>query len=168
MHISLRNWREVHSLKLFYPAVGRLQIAYRLTTNGKFQEAVEKFRSILLSVALCIVESRQDILESQQLTEICKEYIVGLQIENPLSGAAHLSEFKGQLCRVTKATEIGKESLELRITMSQFYNHYGDENLDSTIEKHDLNGAFPRTVIITTMKRETTPSGRCVIEKQIQ
>ncbi|CAF1502664.1 unnamed protein product [Rotaria sp. Silwood1] len=47
-------------------------------------------------------------------------------------------------------------------------NHYGDENLDSTIEKHDLNGAFPRTVIITTMKRETIPTGRCVIEKQIQ
>ncbi|CAF1427310.1 unnamed protein product, partial [Rotaria sp. Silwood1] len=70
MHISLKNWCEVHSPKLFYPAVGRPQIAYRLTTNGKFQEAVEKFRSILLSVALCIVESRQDILESQQLTEI--------------------------------------------------------------------------------------------------
>ncbi|CAF1486662.1 unnamed protein product [Rotaria sp. Silwood1] len=47
-------------------------------------------------------------------------------------------------------------------------NHYGDENLDSTIEKHALNAAFPRTVIITTMKQETTPSGRCIIEKQIQ
>ncbi|CAF4983958.1 unnamed protein product [Rotaria sp. Silwood1] len=51
-------------------------------------------------------------------------------------------------------------------------NHQSDENLDSTIEKHDFNGAFPRTFssssIITTMKRETTPSGRCVIEKQIQ
>ncbi|CAF1374882.1 unnamed protein product [Rotaria sp. Silwood1] len=120
MHISLRNWREVHSPKLLYPAVGRLQIAYRLTTNGKFQEAVEKFRSILLSVALCIVESRQDILESQQLTEICKEYTVGLQIENSLSGTAHLPDFIGQLCRVTKATEIEKESLGLRISMSQF------------------------------------------------
>ncbi|CAF5171457.1 unnamed protein product, partial [Rotaria sp. Silwood1] len=35
-------------------------------------------------------------------------------------------------------------------------------------EKHDFNGAFSRTVIITTMKRETTPVGRCVIEKRIQ
>ncbi|CAF4662195.1 unnamed protein product, partial [Rotaria sp. Silwood2] len=84
----LRNWREAHSPKLFYPAVGlkleelvgRLQIAYRLTTNGKFQEGVEKFRSILLSVPLLVVDSRQDILESQQLIEICKEYIVGLQL----------------------------------------------------------------------------------------
>ncbi|CAF3824980.1 unnamed protein product, partial [Rotaria magnacalcarata] len=238
----LRNWRDAHSPKLFYPAVGlkleelvaRLQVAYRLTTNGKFQEAVEKFRSILLSVPLLVVESRQDILESQQLIEICKEYIVGLQmsmakkdlakdeekrscelaayfthlqlqpihkimtlksalnqafklknykiatsfakrllelgptpdvslqtrkvlnvceknpvdehplnydeynpfdicaasyvpiyrgnplVKCPLSGAAYLPEFKGQLCRVTKATEIGKESLGLRISMSQF------------------------------------------------
>ncbi|CAF1264111.1 unnamed protein product [Rotaria sp. Silwood1] len=46
-------------------------------------------------------------------------------------------------------------------------NHHGDENLDSTTEKHGLNGTFPRTFIITTMKRETTPSRRCVIEKQI-
>ncbi|CAF5162081.1 unnamed protein product, partial [Rotaria sp. Silwood1] len=35
-------------------------------------------------------------------------------------------------------------------------NHHGDENLDSTIEKYDLNKAFPRTFIITTMKRSTT------------
>lgn len=84
----LRNWRDAHSPKLFFPAIGlklgelvdRLQAAYRLTTNGKFQEAVEKFRSILLSVPLLVVDSRQDILESQQLIEICKEYIVGLQM----------------------------------------------------------------------------------------
>ncbi|CAF5164856.1 unnamed protein product, partial [Rotaria sp. Silwood1] len=48
--------REAHSPKLFYSAVGRLQIAYRLTTNGKFQEVIEKFRSILLSVVLLVVE----------------------------------------------------------------------------------------------------------------
>ncbi|CAF5154510.1 unnamed protein product, partial [Rotaria sp. Silwood1] len=45
--------RDARSPKLFYPAVGfkseklvgRCQIAYRLTTHEKFQEAVEKFRS---------------------------------------------------------------------------------------------------------------------------
>lgn len=51
-------------------------------------------------------------------------------------------------------------------------NYRGDENLDSTIEQHGLNGAFPRTFssssMITTMKRETTPSGKCIIERKIQ
>ncbi|CAF5029397.1 unnamed protein product [Rotaria sp. Silwood1] len=109
--------------------------------------------------------------EKHSYTKIIKSY-VPIYRENLLSGAAHLPEFIGQLCHVTKATEIGKESLDLRISMSQFLsfvdNHHGDENLDSTIEKHDLNKAFPRTFIITTMKRATTLSGRCVIEKQIQ
>jgi len=41
-------------------------------------------------------------------------------VKCPLSGAAYLPEFKGQLCHVTKATEIGKKSLGLRISMSQF------------------------------------------------
>ncbi|CAF3777934.1 unnamed protein product [Rotaria sp. Silwood1] len=36
--------------------------------------------------------------------------------------------------------------------------HHGDENLDSIIEIQGLNGAFPRTFIITTMKREIIPS----------
>ncbi|CAF5152364.1 unnamed protein product [Rotaria sp. Silwood1] len=40
------------------------------------------------------------------------------------------------------------------------YSHHGDEILDSTIEKHDLNGAFSRTFSssskITAMKRKTT------------
>ncbi|CAF4941776.1 unnamed protein product, partial [Rotaria sp. Silwood1] len=44
----------------------------------------------------------------------------------------------------------------LKFWQNMFDNHYGDENLDSTIEKHDLNEAFSRTFIITTMKRETT------------
>ncbi|CAF1556280.1 unnamed protein product, partial [Rotaria sp. Silwood1] len=57
---------DAHSSKLFYPIVGlkleefvrRFQIAYHLITN-------EKFRSILLSVSLFIIESCQFILESQ-------------------------------------------------------------------------------------------------------
>ncbi|CAF1023866.1 unnamed protein product [Didymodactylos carnosus] len=238
----LRNWRDA-TVKNYLPSIGvkleelvsRLQLAYRLTTNGKFSEAVEKFRSILLSVPLLIVDTRQDVSEATQLIEICREYIIGLQMSMakkdlqganvekrscelaayfthcnlqpvhkimtlksalnqafklknyktassfakrllelgptpdvaqqtrkvlsvceknpvdeqpmnydehnpfdicaasyvpiyrgkpvtkcPLSGACYLPEFKGQLCRVTRATEIGKECLGLRISMAQF------------------------------------------------
>jgi coatomer protein complex subunit alpha (xenin) len=83
-----RNWKEAGA-KGGVPAVGlklgdlvqRLQVAYQLTTQGKFQEAVEKFRFILLSIPLLVVDKKQDITEAQQLIDICKEYIVGLQME---------------------------------------------------------------------------------------
>ena len=57
------------------------QAAYQLTTGGKFQDAVQKLHAILLSVALLVVESKQEISETQQLLGICREYIVGLQME---------------------------------------------------------------------------------------
>ena len=41
-------------------------------------------------------------------------------IKCPLSSASYLPEFKGQLCRVTKATEIGKDTIGLRISALQF------------------------------------------------
>jgi coatomer subunit alpha len=53
------------------------QSCYQLTTGGKFAEAVEKFKTILLSIPLLVVEGRQEIAEAQQLLLICKEYILG-------------------------------------------------------------------------------------------
>lgn len=37
-------------------------------------------------------------------------------VKDSLSGACYLPEMKGQLCRVTQATEIGKQCFGLRIT----------------------------------------------------
>ena len=53
------------------PAVGlklatlvqNLQSAYQSTTSGKFQDAVVKFRNILLSVTLLVVDSKSEISE---------------------------------------------------------------------------------------------------------
>ncbi|XP_067685540.1 coatomer subunit alpha-like [Haliotis asinina] len=239
-----RNWKEAGA-RNGVPAVGlklnmlvqQLQTAYQLTTTGKFADACEKFRSILLSVPLLVVDNKQEIAEAQQLIEICREYIVGLSLEAkrkempksnleeqkrvcemaayfthcslqpvhliltlrtalnlffklknyktaasfarrllelgpkpdvatqtrkilaaceknpvdehelkydqhnpfdicaatfvpiyrgkpvvkcPLSGACYLPEFKGQVCRVTQVTEIGKDCIGLRISPNQF------------------------------------------------
>lgn len=77
------------NLKNVLPAIGlklsdliaRLQKAYEMTTTGRFPEAVDCFRGILLSVPLLVVDSKQEIAEAQQLIEVCREYIVGLQME---------------------------------------------------------------------------------------
>ncbi|CAD5114426.1 DgyrCDS3559 [Dimorphilus gyrociliatus] len=83
-----RNWKDAGP-RQGVPAVGlklgdlvqRLQSAYQLTTSGKFGDAIEKFRSILLSVPLLVVDNKQELAEAQQLIEICREYILGLSME---------------------------------------------------------------------------------------
>ncbi|CAI9735621.1 coatomer subunit alpha-like isoform X1 [Octopus vulgaris] len=83
-----RNWKDAGA-RNGVPAVGlklatlvqQLQLAYQLTTGGKFGEAIDRFRTILLSVPLLVVDNKQEIAEAQQLIEICREYIVGLSME---------------------------------------------------------------------------------------
>merc|ERR1711936_460386 len=55
--------------------------SYKLTTGGKFVEACENLRSILLSIPLLVVESKQDETEATQLREICMNYLTGLTME---------------------------------------------------------------------------------------
>jgi coatomer protein complex subunit alpha (xenin) len=52
-----------------------------LTTGGKFGEAIDKFRNLLLLISLLIVDTKQEISEAEQLLRICREYICGLQME---------------------------------------------------------------------------------------
>ncbi|CAF3341964.1 unnamed protein product [Rotaria sp. Silwood1] len=44
--------------------------------------------------------------------------------ENPLCDAVYLPEFKGQLCRVTKATEIGILILLSLLTFDAYVYHF--------------------------------------------
>ncbi|XP_027194065.1 coatomer subunit alpha [Dermatophagoides pteronyssinus] len=61
--------------------IQRLQQCYQLTTMGKFQDAVDRFRQLMLSVLMLSVDSKQEIIEAKKLLEICREYIVGLSME---------------------------------------------------------------------------------------
>jgi len=62
------NWKDAGP-KQGLPAVGlklndlvqRLQSGYQLTTSGKFTDAIEKFRSIVLNIPLLVVDSKQVI-----------------------------------------------------------------------------------------------------------
>jgi len=84
----LRNWEEATG-KNGLPAISiqldeltqRLQACYRLTTEGKFSDAINKLRQILLSVPLLVVDSKQKVAEAQQLIEIARKYLVGLLLE---------------------------------------------------------------------------------------
>lgn len=85
----LRNWSEA-SGRSGLPVVTfqlsdlaqHLQQCYHLTTSGKFADAITKFRELLLSIPLLVVDSKQEVLEAQQLLKICREYLVGLLLES--------------------------------------------------------------------------------------
>ncbi|KAK6009925.1 WD domain, G-beta repeat protein, partial [Ostertagia ostertagi] len=84
----LRNWQEA-SGKSGLPAVtvtladlaARLQGCYHMTTAGKFADAIDKLRKILLFVPMLVVSSKQEVAEAEQLIEICRNYLVGLLME---------------------------------------------------------------------------------------
>lgn len=84
----LRNFQESNP-KNGLPSVGctlndliqRLQTSYQLTTSGKFQEAIDRFRSILHSILFLVTDKKQEVVEAQELLDICREYVLGLQLE---------------------------------------------------------------------------------------
>ena len=61
--------------------IAQLQTCYQLTTAGKFTDAIDKFKQILISFPLLVVDKKSEIAEAQQLLDICREYVVGLQME---------------------------------------------------------------------------------------
>ena len=71
---SLQFYRKDAGARNGTPAVGlklaslvqQLQVAYQMTTAGKFIDACDKFRAIMLSVPLLVVDSKQEIAEVRQ------------------------------------------------------------------------------------------------------
>eukprot|EP00124_Ichthyophonus_hoferi_P001771 Ihof_evm4s102 gene=Ihof_evmTU4s102 len=61
--------------------VQQLQSAYQVTTQGKFQEAMGRFRAILITIPLVVVDTKKELADAQSLASICKEYIVGISLE---------------------------------------------------------------------------------------
>ncbi|XP_026686772.1 coatomer subunit alpha-like [Diaphorina citri] len=57
--------------------IAKIQQCYQLTTSGKFVDAIEKLRNVLISIPLLVVTTKKEIEEAKQIINICKEYIVG-------------------------------------------------------------------------------------------
>lgn len=58
-----------------------LQDAYKTTTAGKFQDSTIQFKNIIHSILLIAVSKKSEVDEVHQLIEVCREYIVGLSME---------------------------------------------------------------------------------------
>eukprot|EP00899_Mesostigma_viride_P004602 jgi/Mesvir1/14142/Mv12278-RA.1 len=59
----------------------RLKAAYKVTTDGKFAEALKLFVSILHTIPLLVVDTRRQVDEVKELLAIVRDYVVALKIE---------------------------------------------------------------------------------------
>jgi len=49
---------------------------------GKFNEALDKFRHLLLNIPLLVVETKPEIAEATELIAMCREYILGEELKS--------------------------------------------------------------------------------------
>ncbi|CAI5484716.1 unnamed protein product [Closterium sp. Yama58-4] len=59
----------------------KLNAAYKMTTEGKFTDALRLFLGILQTIPLLVVETRKEVDEVKELLGISKEYTLALRIE---------------------------------------------------------------------------------------
>ncbi|XP_047539702.1 coatomer subunit alpha isoform X1 [Vanessa atalanta] len=83
-----RNWKEASGRDLLpvltvklNDLVAQLQQCYQLTTSGKFTEAIERLQRLVRVVPLLQLETKQELAEAMQLLAICRDYLLGLQME---------------------------------------------------------------------------------------
>ncbi|XP_034481069.1 coatomer subunit alpha [Drosophila innubila] len=129
--------------------VSRLQAGYQMTTTGKFSEAIEKFHSILISIPLLVVDTKLDTARGRSMQmlriwrrcagmrkfklEEAQKHQLQMAIRStssahrgkpevtcPFCGSAYDPQYKGHLCTVCEVSQIGKESIGLRISTLQF------------------------------------------------
>lgn len=99
--------------------------ARRLLELGPKPEVAQQTRKILSACEKNPTDACQLNYDMHNPFDICaasyRPIYRGKPVEKcPLSGACYSPEFKGQICRVTTVTEIGKDVIGLRISPLQF------------------------------------------------
>jgi len=59
----------------------QLKGAYKLTTEGKFTEALKVFTSMLHAIPLLVVESRKEVDDVKELQAVARDYALALKVE---------------------------------------------------------------------------------------
>jgi coatomer protein complex subunit alpha (xenin) len=67
--------------------IDKVQLGYRATTAGKFQEAVDAFKSVFAALPLVSVNSSSELAEVKEVLTVCTDYVLGIQTELKRKGS---------------------------------------------------------------------------------
>lgn len=99
--------------------------ARRLLELGPKPEVSQQTRKILAACEKTPTDTHELKYDQHNPFDVCAASYVPIYrgkpvAKCPLSGASYLPEFKGQVCRISGVTEIGKDCMGLRISHLQF------------------------------------------------
>ncbi|KAJ2895543.1 hypothetical protein IWW38_002280, partial [Coemansia aciculifera] len=127
-----RNASDATETSQFLPArvyslassVEQLQQGYRATTAAKFDEALDLFKKLLLSLVFVAVETPEDAGEVKQLLQISREYVIGISIELERAAEEDPVRLVELAAYFTHCQLRGDhEKLALRLAMNTAYKH---------------------------------------------
>ncbi|KAK4519191.1 TFIIH complex serine/threonine-protein kinase subunit kin28 [Mucor velutinosus] len=78
---SARNSRPAAAYNFQNLLTVQLQLAYKYFTSGRLPASATQFKALLHSVLFTVVDSQSEVDEANQLVQICREYAMGLAIE---------------------------------------------------------------------------------------
>lgn len=101
----------------------RLKSAFKLTTEGKFAEALKVFVGIIHSITLLSVEDPRDVEQVEQLLKVAREYASALRIEIARKEVKEDQARQAELAAYFTHAELQPVhlSLSLRSAMSIFF-----------------------------------------------
>ena len=101
----------------------RLKNAFKLTTEGKFAEALKVFVGIIHSITLLSVEDPRDVEQVEQLLKVAREYACALRIEIARKEVKEDQARQAELAAYFTHAELQPVhlSLSLRSAMSIFF-----------------------------------------------
>jgi len=134
--------------------IDRLKVAYKATTGGKFEEAVDHFLYIMHALLFVIVDSRQAKNEVQELLELCREYVTGLRMELHRKDLASdpIKQLELGAYFTHSKTQPIHRMLSLRSAMKAAYR----------LKNYTLAGGFARRLLELSPKPEIASEARKV------
>ena len=137
--------------------VEKLRVAYKATFEGKFQEALAQFQYILHAILFLVAESRQEVNEIKELIQICREYVLGIQMELERKDLA-----------------VAKQNPPRQVELSAYFTHCKLQpvhlvlalrsamNSSFKIKNYGMAGSFARRLLELNPKAEVANQARKV------
>jgi len=99
----------------------RLKKGYEFFQKGKFADCMKLFRSILQTIPLVVVETRQQVAEVKTLIDSCREYITATRLQ--IDGKGQEPERKAEMAALCAHTKLQPPhlGLALRVAMTDLH-----------------------------------------------